>query len=109
MNVRSDGCVCNRFDLSRRQALRMGMGAALGMVVSPLAARAALAPAGSLAGHRILSFENLHTGERLTAPYWKEGHYDREVCRQIDWNLRDHRSGDAIPISTDLLDLLHKA
>jgi uncharacterized protein YcbK (DUF882 family) len=56
---------------------------------------------------RRLSFENLHTGERLQAAYWQDGGYDPAACRKIDWILRDHRAGLTTPIATNLLDLLH--
>lgn len=59
------------------------------------------------AAPRLLSFENLHTGERLQTAYWTGGGYDQAACRRIDWILRDHRAGLAAPIATDLLDLLH--
>lgn len=87
--------------VSRRRALRFGLGAAIGTVLAPAAyAFPAAVP-------RLLSFENLHTGERLQAAYWQDGGYDRAACRSIDWILRDHRAGLTTPIATDLLDLLH--
>lgn len=74
---------------------------AAGALFSPVAyAIPAAAP-------RVLSFENLHTGERLQAAYWKNGRYESSECRRVDWILRDHRAGLTKPIATDLLDLLH--
>lgn len=91
----------DRVALSRRRALQAGLGATLGSILSPLA-HAAVSPSS-----RLLSFENLHTGERLQASYWTAGRYDEVACRRIDWVLRDHRAAVAAPISTELLDLLH--
>lgn len=79
----------------------MGIGATLGSILSPLA-HAAILPSS-----RLLSFENLHTGERLQATYWSDGRFDQAACRRVDWVLRDHRESVAAPISTELLDLLH--
>jgi len=56
---------------------------------------------------RRLSFENLHTGERLNATYWAEGRYEAEALRDIAWVLRDHRANEVHPIDPRLLDLLY--
>lgn len=91
----------DRVVLSRRRALLAGIGATFGSILSPLA-QAAVSPSS-----RLLSFENLHTGERLHATYWTDGRYDQAACQRVDWVLRDHRVKVAAPISTDLLDLLN--
>lgn len=91
----------NKLIVSRRRALRFGLGAAVGSILGPIA------HAAVPAAPRLLSFENLHTGERLQTAYWMGGGYDQAACRRIDWILRDHRAGLAAPIATDLLDLLH--
>lgn len=65
-------------------------------------------PAAAAAGGRSLSFHNLHTGERLTATYWERGRYLDDALAQIDWILRDHRSGEVAEIDRGLLDLLHR-
>ena len=65
-------------------------------------------PAAAAAVGRSLSFHNLHTGERLTATYWERGRYLDDALAQIDWILRDHRSGEVAEIDRGLLDLLHR-
>lgn len=55
---------------------------------------------------RELSFLNLHTGERLRTVYWQDGRYLPESLTDIDYLLRDFRTGDIKPIDTRLLDLL---
>lgn len=87
--------------MNRRHAVRLGIGAALGGLLSPVKWAAAL-PAS-----RMLSLENLHTNESLNAAYWTNGRYDPAACRRVDWLLRDHRAAVSAPISTELLDLLH--
>jgi uncharacterized protein YcbK (DUF882 family) len=76
-------------------------------------AQAALAAAGTLVARparaetvRRLSFLNTHTGERLAATYFENGHFEPEALRDIDRVLRDHRTGDIKPIDRRLLDLL---
>lgn len=81
--------------------LQAGIGATFAGLVSP-GAQAVVLPST-----RLLSFENLHTGERLQTAYWAEGRYDPAACQRVDWVLRDHRAAVAAPISTELLDLLH--
>lgn len=60
------------------------------------------------AGARRLSFNNLHTGERLSATYWSDGEYSAQALTQIDWVLRDFRTGATKPIDPTLLDLLYR-
>ena len=55
---------------------------------------------------RSLSFENLHTGEKLKAVYWAEGQYVSESLSRINRILRDHRNNQTHDIDRRLLDLL---
>jgi uncharacterized protein YcbK (DUF882 family) len=55
---------------------------------------------------RALSFDNLHTGERLQTVYWERGRYIPDAVRQIEWLLRDFRADEAHAIDLRLLDLL---
>ena len=68
-------------------------------------AQAGLAAAGTLVARaaqaepvRRLSFVNTHTGERLAATYFENGHFEPEALRDIDRVLRDHRNGEIKPI-----------
>jgi uncharacterized protein YcbK (DUF882 family) len=54
-----------------------------------------------------LSFENMHTGERLSAAYWSDGQYVEDELVLIHRILRDHRTGEIHTIDCQLLDLLH--
>lgn len=55
---------------------------------------------------RSLSFNNLHTGERLHAVYWEHGKYLPGGLEQINYILRDYRRNEVKPIDPKLLDLL---
>ena len=57
-------------------------------------------------GARLLSFDNIHTGEKLKVEYWAEGQYLPDALAQVNHLLRDFRSGDVHPIAPQLLDLL---
>lgn len=88
-------------DLSRRSFLAYG--AAVSVIVSPVSAWAkAKAPT-----EKWLTFDNLHTGERLKTAYWQNGRYLPESLKEINYILRDFRTGDVKQIDRKLLDLLN--
>ncbi len=87
---------------NRRWLLKAALGACTALGVTPALARAvAFSPV------RSLSFDNLHTGERLNATYWEGGAYLPDASRQIEWLLRDFRANEVHPIDPKLLDLLY--
>lgn len=92
--------------LSRRHLLTAGLAAAAGAALC--APGVALAAVPRTVAPRTLAFENLHTGERLRATYWKGGTYDGGALADINHVLRDHRTGEVAPIDPALLDLLHR-
>ena len=57
---------------------------------------------------RSLSFRHLHTDEKLEATYFSKGQYIAEALRDIDYLLRDHRTGDVHLIDKNLLNILHQ-
>jgi len=83
---------------SRRRFLKLGLAAVASAAVWPAEAK--------IIDRRRLSFENLHTGERLDTVYWANGAYQPGALRAINVLLRDFRSGDVYPIDRHLLDLL---
>src|SRR5579862_5519582 len=83
---------------SRRRVLKLGLAAIASAAVWPAEAK--------VIDRRRLSFENLHTGERLDTVYWVNGAYQPGALRAINVLLRDFRTGDVYPIDRNLLDLL---
>ena len=57
-------------------------------------------------GARILSFDNIHTGEKLTVEYWEKGQYEPDALAEVNRLLRDFRTGQVHPIAPQLLDLM---
>lgn len=55
---------------------------------------------------RTLSFRSLHTGEKARVTYWSRGDYVPGALHEVDYLLRDWRTGEVYPIDTALLDLL---
>lgn len=92
--------------LSRRDCLKLGLLAAAGTLL-PVQAMARMAELSS--AERTLSFYNLHTGEQLKkAVFWVEGRYIPESLDEINYLLRDYRTGEVEPIDPNLLSLLYK-
>lgn len=84
-----------------RRRLLIGAGAAF--VAAPLSsALAQIAPQGA----RTLSFNNIHTGEKLKIDYWVDGNYVPDALQTINHLLRDYRNGQVHVIEPKLLDLL---
>ena len=87
--------------VGRRRVLGMGAALVLGSLAVPGPARA------RTPGKRELAFHNLHTGEDLRATYWVDGVYDSGALTEVNYVLRDFRTGDVKAIDVGLLDLLH--
>ena len=85
----------------RRRMLALTLAAGCGLLP---AAR----PARAQGVARRLAFDNIHTGERLRATYWENGHYVQYSLREIEFILRDFRTGDVHRFDPELLDLLHR-
>jgi uncharacterized protein YcbK (DUF882 family) len=87
--------------LGRRKLLGLGLGAAsLGLLPMPALA--------TLPGDndKSLAFFNTHTRETLRATYWRGGRADAGALKDINFILRDFRTGDIHPIDVKLLNLL---
>jgi uncharacterized protein YcbK (DUF882 family) len=55
---------------------------------------------------RTISFFHIHTKETLTITYKKDGQYDRDALKKIDWIMRDWRQNKAIEMDPKTIDLL---
>ena len=88
--------------LGRRRFIGLAAaGCALGLCPSGSARAAA-------AGARRLSFYSLHTPELLSTVFWRDGRLVPDALAEIDWHLRDFRTGEVRAIDPGLLDLLHR-
>jgi uncharacterized protein YcbK (DUF882 family) len=91
------------FRVSRRRFLR-------GVLMGVPAAVALGGPGRALASgleRRDLALASTHTGERIAIEYFCAGSYDDCALAALDYMLRDHRTGESIPIDRGLFDLLH--
>jgi uncharacterized protein YcbK (DUF882 family) len=56
---------------------------------------------------RSLRFVHTHTGESLTAPYFDGSGYDGDCLNNVNFLLRDFRTGESHRIDPTLLDILY--
>lgn len=94
------GCAC----WGRRRFLG---GLLAGLPAAVAAVRGARAEAET-AVQRRLHLINTHTGEELRARYFVDGDYCPEELGQLDWLLRDYRTGEVVSFEQGLFDLLHE-
>lgn len=93
-------------NLGRRSFLGLGLSAGIvGAGALTFMPRAVMAKTTSN-DSRTLGFFNTHTNEILKATYWQNGNYDRAAVADINFILRDHRSGDVYSMDLKLFDLL---
>jgi uncharacterized protein YcbK (DUF882 family) len=89
--------------LGRRRVIAFGLGAAALALASPLKGALAALPQS---GTRALSLVSTHTNEHVTATYWRDGVYDKGALKDLNYVLRDFRTGDIAAMDRHLLDLL---
>jgi len=94
----------NLIDKTRRRMMGFGL-CALACGISAPSFASLARPVSKPA--RVLSFYNLHTDEKLSLAYWKDGTYDRGAWSRINHILRDHYSGETHVMDLRLMDLLH--
>lgn len=87
--------------IGRRRLLGLGLAAAA-TGLAPAASWAAQTPAGD----RSLTFYNTHTDEKLSATYFRGNNLDQGALKDINYILRDFRTGDVFHMDLKLLDLL---
>ncbi|WP_240756698.1 DUF882 domain-containing protein [Roseicella aquatilis] len=86
----------------RRLILRAGAG----LLCAAIGAGTSLAQATGGEPRR-LRIHRLATEEAFEGVYWRDGRYDREALRQLDWVLRDPSRGEATPMDPRLFDVLY--
>jgi uncharacterized protein YcbK (DUF882 family) len=86
---------------------RVFLSASIVTTVACLFPLKAIAAASKIfSAERALSFYNTHTGENMEAVYWNRGMYMPQALADINYILRDYRTGEVKEIDPDLLDLL---
>jgi len=86
---------------SSHAARRVGFAAFLVMIGST-----GLQHANGLGDTRTIALHHVHTNEDLTITYKKNGQYDEEALKKINWILRDWRKNEATKMDPQEIDLL---
>ncbi|MEN8258756.1 MAG: DUF882 domain-containing protein [Thermodesulfobacteriota bacterium] len=93
-----------RRQVDRRRFLKLGAFTTVtSLFKHPLVARASQIILPS----RDISLFNTHTGEKLSVEYFTGGEYTAEALQEINYILRDFRTGQIKAIDPHLLNLLH--
>jgi len=92
----------NNNPVSRRDFLRL-----LGVGTATIIAAPGISLASTRQPERVLSFYNLHTGEKLKATYWANGRYVPSELASINHLLRDYREDSQVRMDVHLLDALY--
>jgi uncharacterized protein YcbK (DUF882 family) len=87
--------------LAPRTAYRFGF-AALTLLLGCESLQTAVAQGDT----RSISLHHVHTNEDLTVTYKRNGRYDDEALKKINWLLRDWRRGEEIETDPRLLDII---
>ncbi|CAO97174.1 YcbK family protein [Erwinia tasmaniensis] len=93
----------DKIDSHRRKWLTLG-GAALGVALLPGQAFASL----STARPRILTLNNLHTGESLKTEFFNGKSYDKSELARLNHFFRDYRANKSKSIDPHLFDQLSR-
>lgn len=93
----------DKFDANRRKLLALG-GAALGVAILPTSAFATL----STPRPRILTMNNLHTGETIKAEFFDGRHYIQDELSRLNHFFRDFRANKIKTIDPGLFDQLYR-
>jgi uncharacterized protein YcbK (DUF882 family) len=71
-----------------------------------LGANDALQNASAEGDTRTLSFHHVHTGEDITITFKRNGRYDDDALKKLDWFMRDWRKEKSVRMDPHLFDLL---
>ena len=84
---------------------RVGLSCSL-TVAALLMCYGGLQTAAASGDTRTISLHHLHTGENLTITYKRDGRYDEEALKKLNWLLRDWRANKDIKMDPRLIDTI---
>src|SRR4051812_16440470 len=71
-----------------------------------LAGSVGMQRAGAVGDTRTINLHHVHTDESLTITFKKDGQYDEEALKKINWIMRDWRKNEATTMDREEIDLL---
>lgn len=94
--------------VDRRAVLKNGLIGGLGLAaLSGLSSPATAALSDIGGGTRVLSFHNVHTGEKFKGEYKVGSHYLPDAFEEINHVLRDFRTGEEFPMDPRVMDIMY--
>jgi len=94
-------------NLSSRRLFLKGLASGAATIAMASSPTIALASTDWLQTPRKLAFHNLHTEEKLSLTYFDQGQYLSGAVNELNYLLRDHRSGDSHIMDPELFNLLN--
>ncbi|MBS0248212.1 MAG: DUF882 domain-containing protein [Proteobacteria bacterium] len=89
----------------RRAGARLSASVALAAVLL-LGVNDALQTASAEGDTRTLTFRHLHTNETITVTFKRNGRYDQDALKRLDWFMRDWRRNEEVHMDPKLFDIL---
>ncbi len=93
-------------NISSRRLFLKGLASGAATIAMAGSPGIALASKGWLQAPRKLAFHNLHTEETLSLTYFDQGQYIPHAVQEMNYLLRDFRSGDVHTMDPELFNLL---
>ena len=90
---------------NRFSAAQAGYSCSLALLIVLFASRG-LQTAVADGDTRTISMHHVHTDERITITYKRDGRYDEAALEKLNWFLRDWRRGKSTHMDPQLIDLL---
>jgi uncharacterized protein YcbK (DUF882 family) len=103
MRAMMPGCACCAVPAPGRRLLLRG---AAGLLCSAIGGGAAFAQV-TAGAPRSLRIHRMQTEESFEGIYWRDGRYDREALKRLDWLFRDPAREEATPMDPRLFDVMH--
>ena len=97
----------SKIALNRRRLIKNLAFGAAGALLTLGSPEIAFAARSRYPSHKSIALQNTHTGDQLKLTYFEKGRYIKAALREINFVLRDYRTGDIHPIDIELLDQLH--
>src|ERR1700712_1706608 len=92
----------------RKPSLRFALRTGVSLGIAGLflfGSHSALQTAAAEGDTRTLSFHHLHTGEDITITFKRNGRYDDEALKKLDWFMRDWRRDETVSMDPHLFDV----
>ncbi len=94
------GCPCCAGEVPRRGFLAAAAGLVAGAAMAPPAVAQAGLP-------RMLRVRRQVTLDTFSGVYWRDGRYDREALRELDYVFRDLSAAETTPMDPRLFDVMY--